>query len=234
MNCKKIVSVLLASSMLVSAFSVLSYATTDSEENLVSIESKIAERKQIIYDDVYRQLQEQNAEVLFDTYKEILAPQIEEEAYYLYGQELNSDFLAGRSASYNFTYGGLVTYLKPVSGAKPTEVAVLNLDKDNSYAYVLKSSSFTIKSLIEAILGFIPNLGAVSSIVLTANSIADKPAYNRIYDAGGYAQIINTYSHEYGTKASVVTGWYAHPSYSTPNDAYSITTKAFSYHNPFQ
>lgn len=233
MKYKPFISLLVVSAIFTSIFALSSYAVSDSTMlSDSSIEAEISEREQEIFDDIYNQLKAQNAEILFDTYKEILAPQIRDEIYYIHGYPVaNRSIISSYSRSYTFTYGGYVTYLKSVPDSKPTEVAVLNLDYDDSYAFVLNSSSsFTIQDLATTILGYAPNIGAISSIVSTMNSMSTKASYKSISSAGGYAQIINTYSREYDTKASIVTGWYSHPSYSTPSDAYSITATTFSKH----
>ncbi|QDY32650.1 hypothetical protein [Clostridium sporogenes] len=101
----------------------------------------------------------------------------------------------------------MVTYLSPVSGYKPTEVAVTCLDKDKSYDYFLNKYSFSVSNILYRILGYIPNLGSVSGAVLDINGIADSVAISKVKEADGCAEIINTYSREWGTKASILTGW---------------------------
>lgn len=102
---------------------------------------------------------------------------------------------------------GGVTYLSAIPNAQPTEVAVICLNRDKSYDLLLENYSFTAASIVQDILGYIPNVGTGAGIVFTIQGISDRIAVTNIKNNGGCAKIVNTYSREYGTKASVLTGW---------------------------
>lgn len=152
------------------------------------LESAIQLKKDEVFANVYKQLEAQDATVLFDVYKEILSPQIEEEVRFSFGNTTLSASDPVDHGSQALPYGGLVTYLTTVSSDyQPTEVAVTYLDYDNSYYFVLSRSSFTIKSILTDILGYVPYLGSISSLLVSFNSYSTSASNSAIMSAGGYA-----------------------------------------------
>ena len=188
------------------------------------IQAKIDAAIQAERQSIYSQLKAQDALVLMDVYEDIIYPQIE--------QQIREDCGMGaetRAAGYSYyaPNGGLVTYLAPVGDYEPTEVAVTCLDRDDSYTYLLNSMSFSMGDLLESIIGYIPVIGDISSILFTVKGTCDAAAISNIKDNDGYAQIINTYSREFGTKASVLTGWSTRMNITAPSNAMSVQFKSF-------
>ena len=67
----------------------------------------------------------------------------------------------------------------------------------------------------------------MSGPLLTMNSIVDSLALTSIDNANGYTKIVNTYSREYGTTASVVRGWDDPPFVVTPSNSYDHHIERF-------
>lgn len=175
--------------------------------------------------EIYRQLEEQDALILMDVYESIIYPQIEEQVRAEYGQK--NSIQAAANKSYYAPNGGMVTYLTPISGYKPTEVAVTCYNRNDSYTFLLERLSFSMKDLLLSIVGYIPKLGAVSSPVLDIKGVMDSITIGRIKDADGCAQIMNTYSREWGTKASLVMGWTSRYNITVPSNATNISFTKF-------
>lgn len=207
----------LSSNGIISAF-----AETVSTPTNIEFESALEEKRDFVYEDVYRQLKEQNATDLFDIYKEILEPQIEAEVLADFGIQLQS------SNSYVFNHGGYVTYLKPLSGYKPTEVAVTCLDINGTNKYIYNMKKITMESILMAYLGEIPKVGAVLDILSLSTDLSDLSSIGAVSAAGGYGEIINTHSYEFDEKASIFTGWRNHPYYTLPSGATNVHWGAFT------
>ena len=75
-------------------------AADDSSISEVAIASQIEQEKKLIFSEVYRQLAEQDALILFDTYVEILTPEIETQILAQHGISP-----ASTTASYTLTKG---------------------------------------------------------------------------------------------------------------------------------
>lgn len=201
---------------------------TEQMENDIKNEINIARK------EIYRQLEQQDALILMKVYEDIIYPQIERQIRAEYGEEVNtlngtSMLMATSSSSYYAPNGGLVTYLSPVSGYQPTEVAITCFDRDDSYSYLLKvSSSFTLKDALLTVLGYVPNkIGIISSSILNIQGFKDREAIKQVDNAGGCAQIINTYSREWGTEASLLTGWSDRYYINVPSSATNVTITRF-------
>lgn len=190
------------------------------------MESDIQNEIEIARKEIYRQLEEQDALILMEVYEDIIYPQIEKQIRAEYRGEVNP-FIEERASYYYAPKGGMVTYLTPISGYKPTEVAVTCLDRDKSYDYFLNKYSFSLSSVLSTILGYIPDLGDVSGMILDIKGIADSLAISNVKNADGCAQIINTYSREWGTKASLLTGWSDRYNIYVPSNATNVTFSRF-------
>ena len=195
------------------------------------IEQEIEMRKQEIYDIVYPQLVAQNATELMSVYEAILYPEAEAEIRAAYG----SRSVSRAVTSYNVgPYGGMVQYKFDSPDGSVTDVVSVGLDYDNSYYYILSSNSFSLKPILESIVGFIPHVGAFASVLFTMNSIISGRAMESVKEAGGYAKIISTYNSPSGAKASVLMGWTNRYNLNvTESNAYSIEVTEFEYHNPW-
>lgn len=221
---KKVLCLMLISMLTFGVVGNVFAASPDiSETKMKQMEEDIKSEIEISRKEIYRQLEQQDALVLMEVYEDIIYPQIE--------QQIKAEYMGQPSYQLNATYyapnGGLVTYLSPLSGYQPTEVAVTCLNRDDSYDYLLNEYSFKPINIISSILGYIPYLGEVSSLVLDIRGIADSAAISKINEANGYAEIINTYSREWGTKASLVTGWSDRYYISVPSSATNVTFTRF-------
>lgn len=192
----------------------------------VNMESDIKNEIEIARKEIYRQLEEQDALILMEVYEDIIYPQIEKQIRSEYRGKIHP-LMDERASYYYAPKGGMVTYLTPISGYKPTEVAVTCLDRDKSYDYFLEKNSFSLSNIFSTKLGYIPNLGDVSGVLLDISGIADSLAISNVKAAGGCAQIINTYSREWGTKASLLTGWSDRYNIYVPSNATNVTFSRF-------
>lgn len=199
------------------------------QDKMGQIENDVKNEIEIARKEIYKQLEQQDALILMKVYEDIIYPQIEEQIRDEYKEEITPSRVSRASrTSYYAPNGGMVTYLHPISGYKPTEVAVTCFDRDDSYDYILNQySSFTVSDIIYSVLGYIPGVGDVSSSILNIRGVADKAAMKKIKEAGGCAEIINTYSREWGTKASIVTGWSDRYYINIPSSATNVSFKRF-------
>ena len=193
--------------------------TTDS----ATIQEEIDARLDIIMDDVYLQLEAQDALVLLDVYEEYFLAEVTCEVMSEYGIE---PYLEGK-ITYTLENGGAISYLSSIPNAQPTEVLVTCLERQRTLDYILDSYSFSINTIIETILGGLGSIGDMSGPLLTMNSIVDSLALTSIDNANGYTKIVNTYSREYGTTASVVRGWDDPPFVVTPSNSYDHHIERF-------
>lgn len=204
---KKVAVLLVLVSILVSP--IHAFASNFDGDIISQMEKEIAIEKEIARREIYRQLKDQDALIMLEVYEDIIYPQIENQIKNEYAvlYNLAIDTVTPYSNSYDAPNGGLVTYLHPMTGYKPTEVAITCLDRDASYDYILEANSLTIRGVLLSILGYIPYIGDISGLVLDIQGIVDGFSISSIKKAGGCAMIMNTYSREFGTKASLVTGW---------------------------
>ena len=206
------------------------YADSSTDVENKEISSEIQEKKKEMHDLVYEQLAAQNALELLPVYEEILYPEIEQEVYSKYNISSHAS-----SKTYTATNGGLLQYKFDSDSETTTQVAIMGLDYDNSYYYVLSNNEFTMQDVVSNILGFVPGVGTFSSVLFTCVSIANGQANSSIKSAGGYAKVINTYSSPSGAKASVVTGWTDRFNLTvTTTGAYDVKFTAFSKTNPWE
>lgn len=188
-------------------------------------------KKSRIFDNVYRQLEVQDAVSLFETYKEILSPSIEmsvREKYNVAADRPNT--YANDTYTYYAPDGGVATYVSQLGA----EVAVTCLDYNNSYYYVLGGGSFQVETIIETILGFLPDWGNVFGGIFAFNSVADYFARQDIIEAGGYAKIMNVYDPVSMDQGSVVMGWDTYPRLYIYDSDGAPEFTYFPEYNPFE
>lgn len=209
---KKLLSMVLSLAMVISVVSP-AFAYDASANIAMDIQNEIQAKTDLIMDDVYRQLEEQDALELLDVYKEILEPQIHCEVLTQHG------VMPMSAKTYNLKNGGVITYLATFDEYQPTEVVVTCLDRDRAYDFILQQLSFSAGDIIEVILGHIPYVSDISDFLFNLDSYCGTAAITSITKSNGYAQVINTYSREFDTSASVVIGWSTHPSYTSPDNS---------------
>lgn len=226
---KKIFSLML---VFILAFGVTGNVFAASSNNektkkVVDMETDIKNEIELARKEIYRQLKQQDALVLMEVYEDIIYPQIEQQIKAEYSRNKGALLATESRRGFYAPNGGLVTYLHPISGYKPTEVAVTCLNRSDSYDYLLLRDSFSISSLLKTILGYVPYVGGISGTLMDMDGVVDSIAKRNIYKAGGCAQIINTYSREWGTKASIINGWTDRYDIFIPVSATDVTFKRF-------
>lgn len=186
------------------------------------IQNEVVQAKCIERDNIYRQLEKQGALNMLPTYEKIIYPMIEEKILNKHG--INRTIASyNRSNTYYAPNGGVVSYLSPIQGYQPTEVISIYMNRDDSYQMFLDQHSATVESLVNTVIGFIPHYLATGyAIVMSLNAVADSVAIKSINDAGGCANVINAYSREWGTKASVTTGWSDRYDIYVPSNAIDV------------
>ena len=211
--------------LLIIPFTTTSFAASSKSSQVSEsvIQNDIQSEIKLAHDEIYRQLEQQDALIMMDVYESIIYPQIEQQIRAEYSHKKSM----AAQTSYYAPKGEMVTYLTPISGYQPTEVAITCFNRDDSYSFLLENLPYSMKDLLLSVVGYIPKLGAVSSPILDVNGIIQGVTINRIKEAGGCAQIMNTYSREWGTKASLVMGWTSRFNITVPNNATNITFTKF-------
>lgn len=219
---KRFISTLLSFVMMLT-LCVPAIATDTMESDIeAEIEAKIQARKAEIFNEVYQQLEAQNALSHMSAYEKILAPEIEMSVLAEYG-------ISTYDAKYTAPYGGLVAYT--IDGV---DFGITYLDQMNSYYYILDTNSFHASDIIASILGYIPVIGGVFSAIFSLASIVNARALSSIKSCQGYAKIINTHDRYNGTDSSVVTGWTGHPIMIIPTGSTNVYATVFQENNPFE
>ncbi len=172
------------------------------------------------------ELKKQDALEHLQVFEEYIYKNIEERVKHEYAEKYNFIFDKARASqkSYYAPNGGTVAYLAPVSNYKPTEMSVVAMNRSDSYDYFLNRYSYTPKDLIIDILGFLPGVyGGTFSMVSTVEGVLTKTEISRVRDAGGYAEVISSYSREFGTSASITWGWNDRPYIYIPSNSYNVS-----------
>ncbi|MBV1821299.1 hypothetical protein [Clostridium cochlearium] len=201
------------------------------EEIEEKIENDIKNEIEIARKEIYRQLEQQDALILMGVYEDIIYPQIEEQIRTEYEESNTLTVSRASRSSYYAPNGGLVCYLAPVNGYKPTEVVSVCLTRDDSYQFFLNTNSFTLSDVFSTAIGYVPKIPDIisqaTSLIFDVKGINDKLAIRAVKNAGGCAEIINTYSREWGTKASILTGWSDRYNITVPSNAMNVTFRSF-------
>ena len=210
------------------SFSGTSYAATQDGNFLTEsqILDKIEEEKATVFNEVHRQLEAQNMTHHMNSYIEILSPQIECSVRMKYDNSFGSDEIMANGAY--IPYGGTVRYTK--SGTKFLQTY---LDYDNTYYYVLSGSICVVKTVIETILGALPNWGSVFTALSAMSTICDSISKYTVREAGGYGHITSMQMSD-GSKSTVLLGWNNYPyAYGVSNASSTVITSAFPRYDPF-
>lgn len=229
-SIKRMISCLLVVCLCVSfafpAYAADDAADTENDNKGISeriLRFKVQEKENEIYALVYDQLKAQGAEDMFDTYKALLAPEIEREVYQEYGYSVNSV----SSTSYNFPYGGIVGYTSYLG----TQVATTYMDLGCTYKYVLTSGSTVAETIIVTLLGFVPNWGYPFGMLFGLTSWVTESAKRSIHNAGGRGYIMSVHDPATMSDSSVLVGWSSYPSAVVPNGATGISQRPYPKNN---
>ena len=129
-------------------------------------------------------------------------------------------------------YGGALQYQTRLDGQK-VQVGVTHLDWNNSYYYVLEQLEITLGNVLLAVVGYIPYIGTLASLISNAKAIITSAAATSIKNSSGCAQITSIKYSDGLT--STVTGWGRYPYiYLDDLSAFDIRTELFSEHDPFE
>ena len=131
------------------------------------IQAEIHSEEDRIFGEVYDQLKAQNALKYLSTFEEILRPQIEMSVRAEYNIATNS-ITTNSLNLYYWPNGGVTTC---ISSPGNLSVATTLMNYDDTYNYILSTGgSFTLRDVIQAILGFIPKFGNVFSGIFSMPS----------------------------------------------------------------
>lgn len=232
---KKFFAFCLALTLMVSGTGTVFAAGANTKVTTIEskIQQEIQKEKEIARANIYVQLEQQDALIMLEIYEDIIYPEIEYSVRAKY-QQNSSIQKAAATTSYTAPNGGVVTYLAPLGTgvSKPTEVAVtcLNQLQTGKLAIRMAAGSTNMAAILNDILGSIPKLkwiGWPFSTLFTMQTLSNDYAFRQIEAANDHAKIINTYSREYGTSASVLTGWTERYKITVPSNATSITFTKF-------
>lgn len=227
---KKFHAFVLAFILLVSSIPHASASNiTTVEQTYVLSESEIQATVDSTMVNVYHQLEAQDALVLLDIYRQIVEQEIRSSVMVKdVGVTVKAipDADSGER-SYTLTNGGIVAYLSEFDDYKPTEVVVTCMDRNRAYDYILEANSCVIGDVARDALGYVPCIGGISSFLFSLETVANTSSLASVRNANGYAKIINTYSREFGTSASVLMGWDTHPITTTPGNSINHYVRYF-------
>ncbi len=226
---KRLCSFVLAAILLVASVPGASASNITTPEQMYALaENEIQATMEVVMNDVYQQLDAQDALVLLDLYRQILEPEIRADVMEKYGLSAVSTETTRISGqkTYSLPYGGVITYLSEFDDYAPTEVVATYLDRDRAYDYIFlgkndttTDTDFVVGTIIQEAVGNIPYVSGIANILFFLESLADSSIKSSISSANGYAKVINTRSREFNTSASVVTGWSTHNTATTPSNS---------------
>lgn len=217
-----------------------------------ALNAEIEDRLDIVMADVYRQLEEQDALVLLDVYEQVMRGHVEMAVYAKYGLPVKNSNSTEMTNSDDdkrtyFPNGAITHYYAPMPyGYKPTELTTTYYSQSDTKDYLLSGAGFSIESIMELILGFVPwsvldgsspstrvktptlKISTAMAILLAAVSFIDRATEQNIIDADYHTMICDSYSLEFDTSAHIVTGWEGHPYANVPEDAIDYTYEVFS------
>lgn len=207
---KKLISILLVFTMVfMTTISVCAKDTVgyESEKKVeIEIQNEINNMEEYVWIDLYNQLAAQDALGLYETFKELLRPEIEAVVYEKYGI---SPLASSDSITYTFKKGGLVSY---ISSPFDAECVDLCMNKEDTLEYFYDNTT-NVGDLILLVLGVIPGtqligLAANLNLVLTVSAKAN-------IKAAGYYSRIKTVSTAGGTeKGTYAYAWDTHPTHT--------------------
>lgn len=213
---KRLWSVVLTLAMCMS-LSVPAFAT-ESEISESQIMAEIQKMEEVVWADLYRQLEMQDALGLIDLFKAELRPEIEARVMSKYGKESLSLATRATDMKYTFTNGGYVAYTSLNAYVLKTFYTPAQVDK-----YLKKDN--TIGDIFEALLGEIPNIGTFFDAFFAAKAILDDMGMKEIEEAGGYGMTMQIRG---GTEdATYIYGWFDYPYAYVYGDATIIETGKF-------
>lgn len=209
---KKLISMILVVSMILCT-SVSAYAASDTD----SIDA-VTKR------GIQEQLEEQNALEKLDIHEYIYRTTNPSLVPYGYDDEYTNIYAP---------YGGVMEY-KTRLNRRDVNVANSYLDRDNTLYFVLGQQELGVGDVLLAIVGYIPLVGPLASMVSNAKATINSANATSIKNAGGYAQITMTQYVNDGT-TTTVSGWTRYPyMYLYDPSASNIRTQVFAKHDPFE
>lgn len=222
---KRIISyITLVAIMISSCLPVYAEGSISADTQTALIETEIERRLEIVMEDVYVQLEEQDALVLLDIYQDIMRADIEHAVMLEYGGVIPY------AITYNMPNGGWTYYFtEVVSGEKNTEVFTTYYTPEQTEEIVYTeldtyTALFKILGLNATLLG----LSTPIKLLLKLPVYTSKAVRENIESADDYSKIIHTYSYEHDTEATVVTGWHDHTVVTRAANAIDFSYGRFS------
>lgn len=222
---KRIISyITLVAVMISTCLPVSAKGSINADNQAAVIEAEIERRLEIAMQDVYVQLEAQDALVLQDIYQDIIRADIE------YAVMLEYGGVIPYATTYNMPNGGWTHYFtEVVAGEEKTEVFTTYYTPEQTEEIVYTeldtyTALFRILGLDAKLLG----LSTPIQLLLKLPVIAASSARRNIESADDYSKIIHTYSYEHDTEATVVTGWHDHTIVTRPENAIEFNYGRFS------
>lgn len=207
------------------SFSVPAFAAKDTSISEAEVQEEIEETVDARMDSVFDQF-DGLPDSYMRAYRQIVYAQVEQEVSEKYGLDMTDSSIQPYSPTiYSLPNGGIVYYsVYEATSGDTFDVAVTCLERQRAYNFLLETlSSFKVKDLCIAILGYVPVLGPAFSTLSNIKSVVTASVVSKIKAAGGYAQITNM-SIRVGNQpgqmgTSVVEGWTTHTRYTAPSNA---------------
>ena len=212
---KRCLSILLSLSLVLGLAAPSFAAEVETMQREAMIASEIEQKKQEIFSEVYRQLEEQDGLGMMEYYADILGARIEAQTYAKYGQQY-SPMSTNAHGEIENARGGLLTYVHK-SGL--VEVSESYMDKTATDEYIKgynKTSSIinTIMNIgvsvgMEEVASYLQAKHTAVVVVALIYMIQSARAIptERIEKCGGCAYVMNMYNPTENYKTSVVLAW---------------------------
>lgn len=188
------------------------------------IQQEIENEKARIYQDIYQQLEAQNATGLMDEFVAELTPDIEQHINSKYGL-LVAQPASSNSLTYVLDGGGVMKYVSTFD----THVVRTCLLPHQSAKHIIPGEIFSILEIIAGISGATQSpWGGIFAVLINMYISLSVSQNNTIEANDGYAQIVTISTPSGSEKGTIVLGWKdSFPFVSIPDDSEQISIKYF-------
>ena len=202
---RKYITVLIIISML-TVFTVPAYADYNTNTNISTgeLEKAICEMEEQVWEDLYNQLEAQDALGGIEYFKNALRPEIRKVIYERYGvEEFTTLSTNNPTFMYYFPNGGAVSY----TGSLNTENIILFLNEEGTKLYYF-DNTFTFGDLITAVVSFGFVLVGYNALAKLAMNYATK---QEVEDNGFYSKVMSISWGAGAESGTYIYAWDNHP-----------------------
>ena len=233
---KKILAILLCIIMIMSMSAVVFASETTVKENLINPDSMLVSEVQRKVDRAINEAKRQSGHitpvhesVLRDYYYDLFMHQTTES-----GVITDINKVVPVVPVYDLPNGGIATYIVYSTVEKEqvtTQFAVTMLDRQRTLDYILDHTTFSMGDVVDSILGYVPKVGTLYSIIYSLKSACDEKILKDINNANGYTKVTNFVSRTASGDVYTSTtteGWHEHTRFYCPPNANNLNIEYFS------